>query len=210
MWLLTRCARRCTFIALFFCACAVAELFASALPLAQPVQADGSACVPFADFVRRHHPELMRYFRTRVHNIDDAADLAQECYARLLRYREGHTEASLQLLLFRIAKNLLTDSWRAQQAHHADEHVDIGELDIPAGAPSHFDHLHGQQQLSRLKDVIGTLPPKCQAVFVFSRIDGLSHAEIAQKCGITPKAVEKHITKALAACRAALGDEDEA
>lgn len=194
------------FVALF----PVADFFASALPLTQPVDANGQTRVPFSEFVRRHHPELMRYFRTRVHNIEDAADLAQECYTRLLRYREGHTEASLQLLLFRIAKNLLTDSWRAQQAHHADEHVDIGEVEIAEAAPSQFDRLHGQERLARLKAAVQRLPSKCQAVFVFSRIDGLSHAEIAQKCGITVKAVEKHITKALAACRAELGDEDEA
>ena len=164
--------------------------------------------VPFAEFVKRYHPDLMRYFRTRVHNIEDAADLAQECYARLLRYREGHTESSLQLLLFRIAKNLLTDSWRSQQAHHVDEHVDIGEIEIAEAAPSQFDRLHGQERLARLKQVVQGLPPKCQAVFVFSRIDGLSHAEIAHKCGITVKAVEKHITKALAACRLALGEDE--
>lgn len=186
----------------------MADFFASALPLTQPVDADGQVRVPFTEFVRRHHPDLMRYFRSRVHNIDDAADLAQECYARLLRYREGHTEASLQLLLFRIAKNLLTDSWRAQQSHHADEHVDIGEVEIATGAPSQFDQLHGQQRLARLKVAIDALPPKCQAVFVFSRIDGMSHAEIALKCGITVKAVEKHITKALAACRAQVGEDE--
>lgn len=164
--------------------------------------------MPFAEFVKRQHPELMRYLRTRVHNIDDAADLAQECYARLLRYREGHTESSLQMLLFRIARNLLTDSWRAQQATHADQHVDIGEIDIPEPAPSHFDRLHGQERLARLRRAVRALPPRCQAVFVFSRIDGLSHAEIAHKCGITVKAVEKHITKALAACRAELSEDE--
>lgn len=163
--------------------------------------------VPFSEFVRRHHPELLRYFRTRVH-IDDAADLAQECYTRLLRYRDGHTESSLQMLLFRIARNLLTDTWRTQRAHCVDEHVEIGEVEIAETAPSHFDQVHGQERLERLKKAVRALPPKCQAVFVFSRIDGLSHAEIAQRCGISVKAVEKHITRALAACRAELGDDE--
>lgn len=163
--------------------------------------------VSFVEFVRRHHGELMRYLRMRVRNEADAADIAQECYTRLLRYRDGHNAASLQLLLFRIARNLLTDSYRTHEARHTDQHVPIDDLDLPEQAPSQYETVHGEQRLMRLKAAIRRLPPKCQAVFVFSRIDGLSNAEIAQKCGISVNAVEKHITKALAACRAELGED---
>jgi RNA polymerase sigma-70 factor (ECF subfamily) len=36
-------------------------------------------------------------------------------------------------------------------------------------------------------------------VFVLVRIDGLSQGEVAKRCGISLKTVEKHLTKALAA-----------
>ena len=40
-----------------------------------------------------------------------------------------------------------------------------------------------------------------------NRIEGMSYIEIADHCGISVKAVEKHITRALAACR--MADEEE-
>lgn len=49
----------------------------------------------------------------------------------------------------------------------------------------------------RIIDVMNSLPEKCLAVFRLSRIDGLKNREIAEKLGISLKAVEKHISKAL-------------
>jgi RNA polymerase sigma-70 factor (ECF subfamily) len=44
---------------------------------------------------------------------------------------------------------------------------------------------------------MNSLPEKCLAVFRLSRIDGLKNREIAEQLGISIKAVEKHISKAL-------------
>jgi RNA polymerase sigma-70 factor (ECF subfamily) len=49
----------------------------------------------------------------------------------------------------------------------------------------------------RIMDVMNSLPEKCLAVFQMSRIDGLKNREIADQLGISIKAVEKHISKAL-------------
>ena len=49
----------------------------------------------------------------------------------------------------------------------------------------------------RIIDVMNSLPEKCLAVFRLSRIDGLKNREIADQLGISLKAVEKHISKAL-------------
>jgi RNA polymerase sigma factor (sigma-70 family) len=211
----THCVRSCASIDVFglsrfrfFRVFGVANSLNPALhPQSVDAPSKDEVTIPFAEFVRRHHPELLRYLRMRVRNEADAADLAQECYARLLRYQTDHSAASLQLLLFRIARNLLTDSYRTHEARRTDQHVSIDDVELMEQAPTQFDTVHGQQRLARLKTAVQRLPPRCQAVFVFSRIDGLSNAEIAQKCGISVNAVEKQITKALAACRAVLGDD---
>lgn len=161
----------------------------------------------FADFVRRHEAELRRYVHSRLHDAEDVADLMQECFLRLLRYGDAHGEADLERLMFRIANNLLTDNWRAGRARHEREHVPLSSVDLANESPSQERHVAAAQRLERLKAVIDELPPKCRAVFVFSRIEGLSHAEIGEKFGISVKAVEKHITKALAACREKVGDD---
>jgi RNA polymerase sigma-70 factor (ECF subfamily) len=49
----------------------------------------------------------------------------------------------------------------------------------------------------KIFEVMNSLPEKCLAVFRMSRIDGLKNREIAEQLGISLKAVEKHISKAL-------------
>jgi len=49
----------------------------------------------------------------------------------------------------------------------------------------------------KVMEVMETLPDKCFAVFNMSRIEGLKNREIANQLGISIKAVEKHISKAM-------------
>ncbi len=160
-----------------------------------------------ADFVRRYDPELRRYLRSRLHREEDASDMAQECYARLVRYRDAHPEATLETgLLFRIANNLLTDNWRRNQLHPAGQDANCDQEELVCHGPTPEQIAEEQQILARLKRVVLSLPPKCQEVFVCSRWLGMSNAEVALRLGISVKAVEKQITKALAACREEVGD----
>lgn len=48
-----------------------------------------------------------------------------------------------------------------------------------------------------LADAIARLPEKCREVFLLSREEKLSYAEIATKLAISERTVEKHISKAL-------------
>lgn len=177
------------------------------LVLTDKAAAPTGARASFSDFVRRQEAPLRRYLASRLPNEDDVRELAQECLLRLLRYCDTHDDASLERIMFRIANNLLTDRWRSVEARHTRDHVPLSAVDLACDTPSQERQVAAQQRLARLKQVILDLPPKCQAVFVFSRIQGLSHAEIAAKCGVSVKTVEKHITKALAACRAAGCDD---
>lgn len=159
--------------------------------------------------VRQHHAELMRILRARLRNEEDAADLAQEAYARLMRYAGTESEQSLRLLLFRIADNLLTDRWRRRQARPEVQAFD-DVLEAPAvaveAAQERFVEQH--ERMRMFKRAVLALPPKCRKVFLLSRIQGRSNPEIARMCGISVKMVEKHITRALAECRAQVGKFD--
>ena len=158
--------------------------------------------------VRRHRAELLRILRARLKNEQDAEDLAQEAYTRLLRYEGQYQGDELRRMLFRIASNLLTDHWRWGSLRGADTHLPIDELDVEADLPSPDRHAAGEQLLERLEALVLAMPEKRRAVFVMSRIEGLSNAEIAARCGISIKTVEKHIAIAITVCRSQVGDDD--
>jgi RNA polymerase sigma factor (sigma-70 family) len=157
---------------------------------------------------RRYHAELLRILTAKLRSEQDAADLAQEAYVRLLRYEGQCSGEDLRRMLFRIAGNLLTDHWRWSRLRAADTHLPIHELELESGQPSHDEQLVSEQRLRRLEEIILAMPDKRRTVFVLSRIHGLSNAEIARECGISMKTVEKHIATALAECREQAGDDD--
>ena len=172
-------------------------------PLERPSQ------LLFEAAFRENYASLHRFLRRRLRSDADAHDLAQEAYLSLLRYRENQDQSSLRALLFRIATNLLGMRARMARArfwanhHMLDEEVQT----LPAESPSQEQRLFDQQQLERLMEAIDGLPTRCQQVFVLSRFHDMSYPEIAARCGITVKMVEKHIAKALAICRAKVGGE---
>jgi len=69
-------------------------------------------------------------------------------------------------------------------------------------------HMQNQEQSLLLKELekeiasyIETLPPQCKKIFVLSRTYELKNKEIAEQLGISVKAVEKQISKALSGLR---------
>lgn len=157
---------------------------------------------------RRYHAELLRVLRARLHSEQDAADLAQEAYLRVLRYEGQCTGDELRRMLFRIANNLLTDHWRWRRLRSAGANLPIDDFDIESEQPSQARQLDAQQHLARLEKIVLAMPEKRRIVFILSRIHGLTNTEIAQRCGISAKTVEKHIAIALAECRAQVGNDD--
>jgi len=157
---------------------------------------------------REHHAALVQYLHRRVGNDADARDIAQETYLRVLRYRENQDLDSLKALLFRIATNLVVMRARTARAQRWVDHRPLDEeLVLPSNEPSQERRLAAEQQLDCLMEVINRLPSKCQQAFVLSRFHDMSYPEIAKRCGISIKMVEKHITKALSICRAEVGGD---
>lgn len=156
-------------------------------------------------FVREHHNELLKFFRGRIGRSQDAADLAQESWSRLMHY-QLETATSLRGLLFTIARNVLNNYWRWNASRQIEQSTDFTELDVPSEAPGLDRQLQAARDLKALEAAIAALPTKCRTVFLLSRIEGLSNAQVAQRCGISVKMVEKHLAKAILLCRARVGD----
>lgn len=57
----------------------------------------------------------------------------------------------------------------------------------------------------QINQIIDALPSRCQEVFKLSRLEHLSHKEIAEKLAISTKTVEYHISNALLFLRSNLG-----
>ncbi|MFK2890421.1 RNA polymerase sigma factor [Dyella flagellata] len=160
----------------------------------------------FDTFLRGQFRGLLQFLRARTASEQDAEDAAQESMTKLLRYRESEPPTAWKQLLYRIAVNVAHDQYRVALSHHNRDHVGLDGLEIATGEHTPEQRALYDQQVARLSKAILELPPKCQRVYLLKRVHGMSHAEIAKRCDISVKMVEKHLATALAQLRRKVGD----
>lgn len=159
----------------------------------------------FDSFFVAQFPLLVRYLCSHGASNDDAQDIAQESLLKLLRYRE-HPDNVLKALLYRIALNALRDLRRHQASGSGAHYIslDAQNYELPSEFPQPEQNAVHHQELARIKRAIDKLPDRCREIYLLHRIEGMSYSQISRHCGITVKAVEKHMTKALTSLRARL------
>ncbi|GLQ50875.1 RNA polymerase sigma factor [Dyella flava] len=183
---------------------------ASIVPLPEIPAIDARAdAQSFDAFIRSQFRGLVQFLRTRTASEQDAEDAAQESMTKLLRYRESEPPSAWKQLLYRIAVNVAHDQFRASLTHRRKEHVALDGLDIAASEHTPEQRAAYDQQVTRLSKAILELPPKCQRVYLLKRAHDMSHAQIAEHCGISVKMVEKHLATALAQLRRKVGDSSK-
>src|SRR5688572_23681775 len=156
--------------------------FADHSPLSAPLRATP---LSIQEIIRRHHGALIKFLRRRLSIAEDAEDVAQETYIRMMRY-EGSTELnSPSAMLFRIAVNVANDHGRAAVARHSKRHTGIDDVDLVSEAPSAEREVLASQTLDLLLETIEQLPPKCKQVFLLSRASDMTYPEIAAHCGVS-------------------------
>lgn len=160
----------------------------------------------FEHFVREQREALVRFLHRRTRSQDDAEDLAQESLTRLMRYR-GNAPDTWAALLYRIAVNALNDRSRRAITRHDAQHVSLdGDVsELASSEPSHEQRTASEQDLLALQHALLRLPGRCRQIYLLNRIEGMTYTEVAEHCGISVKAVEKHISRALRLLRERLG-----
>jgi RNA polymerase sigma factor (sigma-70 family) len=154
--------------------------------------------------LERYHRELLNFLSRQVRDRDTAADLAQESFVRVLSVQSsGQAVLDIRALLYRTARNLVVDQHRRSEVRRHDDLDSLPEDQHPA-APQHLqpEELWASQQVFRAYlATIEALPERCRQAFVLHVFDECSHAQIAQHMSISVSMVEKHIVRAMVACK---------
>jgi len=154
-----------------------------------------------------HADELNRFLSRRTASAEQAADLVQEMFLRLIERDSAAEEIRHPRgYLYRSAKNIAAESWRSSSPK--TEVVDVAGLQAEEepSSPSPETLLHQQQTNALLLAAIENLPPRCREVFMLHKFEGLTYNQIAAQLGITTSAVEKQMMRAMQACRSAIDE----
>ena len=155
---------------------------------------------------REYYDDLVTYLTMKLRSRDQAMDVAQETFLRVLTREPSGPILQPRAFLYRTALNLSIDLFRKrrQQAEVALDSEDIQDLlTVPADQERIVE---SREQVATLYRAILELPPKCRQVFLLHKFKERSHAEIAAHLGISQSMVEKHIIKAIIHCRQRLGE----
>lgn len=153
----------------------------------------------------QHRDALLRFLVRKLGNTALAEDITQETWLRAAGAQGTATLGNPRSYLFRIATNLVLDHQR-HLAHGIElETQDDVVAAIADPRPSPEECTVQRAELKRLMDVIDTLSPRCREAFMLCRFEGLTHAEVAERLGISKSTVVTHVVQALSAIERSMG-----
>lgn len=138
----------------------------------------------------------LMYYRTGV--TATAADLVQESFLRLWENCAKVLPEKAAAWLFRVAENIFLKQKKREKVVQKYEWRQAGPEPTYASPQEELEAKEFQQQL---EDALAALPDGAREVFLLNRMDGLKYREIAELIGISQKAVEKRMHRALVSLR---------
>ncbi len=147
------------------------------------------------------HALLHRFVLSRLRDRHDSEDLVQETFVRFYAYRSRRVVEDVTAFCLAVAGNLIRDRFRQRSVAPAMTEVP-DTLVCPL--PRIDEVLSYRQRVALLSAAIEAMPPLRREVFLRRRLDGDTAATVARDLDLTPAAIEKHVTRALADLRRAL------
>jgi RNA polymerase sigma-70 factor (ECF subfamily) len=191
------------------------EMSYADIQLAAEAQRENSAV---AEGLKRHDPELLdtlilryqhrllRYLLYLTSNREQAEDLFQETWMRvLLRGDQFNGNARFDTWLFTIARNLVIDMRRKRSMQSLEELCEASgddrPMEIPSTGRSPFDHLEQLETGQLLTGALLTLDPLHREVILLRFQEDLSLEEIAQVTHAPLSTVKSRLYRGLTALK---------
>lgn len=147
-----------------------------------------------------HRRELQAYLTRKVRDGDTAADLTQQAFLRFVERAPSGAAAIGQPrpYLYRTAHNLAVDHIRRQRRERTDVVAPDEMADLDDAQPSPERAASGRSDIRAVRAALLELPARTRQVFALTRIEGLTHAEAAERLQISDSSVQKHLAQAIA------------
>lgn len=154
----------------------------------------------FTELYNRYWDKLFTVAMHRLADEHEAEEVVQEVFLSLWQRR-------YTLKLTHTINTYLSVAVKYRIINHLDkqyrkkEHINSLAISLPQGEDSTSHWLSEKELRAQLEKSIKQLPPKCRIVFLLSRDEQKTNAEIAAELNIAEKTVEAHMTRALGALR---------
>ena len=166
------------------------------------------------DLMERHALKLFHYLLRSLQDEDDAADLAQETFAKVYQHRaKFDPEQKFTTWLYAIAANLVRDRYRWRSRHpqvslEAEDARTGASLkdQLPSLAEAPDQNLEVEERALAVRRAVAALPQELREPLILAVYQELPQSEIAAILKCSVKAVETRIYRARQHLRAGLAE----
>jgi RNA polymerase sigma-70 factor (ECF subfamily) len=123
-----------------------------------------------------------------------AEDIVQETLMKVWDKRSAIKPESVKSLLYIIASNNIKSHFRHEKVVFNFANSSAKEEQVQESADA---NIRQEELQKKLEHTLAEMPEKCREVFLLNRMDNLVYSEIAERLGLSVKAIEKRIHEAL-------------
>jgi RNA polymerase sigma factor (sigma-70 family) len=169
----------------------------------------------FDKFYRGNRDRLVRFLVSRLGDISDAEEVAQDAFAQYLRVKEKRAILLPYALLKKIAHNLATDrvrqniSRRNREAKWTETRLLEASADdtLQATPAVQEQYIETTEDIKRVVAALEELSKPVRTAFIFNKYYGMTHKEVAEQMGLSTSTIEKHIMKSMRHLMKTMGKE---
>lgn len=167
--------------------------------------------VAFNFYFNKFYNRVLGFSIQFLYDKDEAKNVTQEAFLKLWINKDKiQTETGIQPFLYTYAKSICLNLLRHNKVKDKFKNDLINQkerqLDTQILNSMHFDALELTELEVLINKVIAELPEKTKQVYLKKRFENKKNEEIAMEMGVTQKAVEAHMTKALKILKEQLSD----
>jgi RNA polymerase sigma-70 factor (ECF subfamily) len=161
----------------------------------------------FDDVYDTYRPRIFTFLLRMTRNRTLAEDLLDETWLRLVRHAPRLlADTRLGPWLFTVARNLYWNHHRDALVRESSSAEMLTLWPAPSPWPSPFDLAAAGELERRVERALSTLPPQHREVLLLVGHEGLTPADAAVICGVSPEALRQRLTRARAALALKLQD----
>lgn len=138
-------------------------------------------------------PTLRNFLLYKFRDLEKAQDVVQEAFFILWKNCKNVTPDLAKAYLYKVAQNQFLKQLEKEKVRQ--KHLALQTDKVDAQDPSY--HMEYNEFDKKLTGAIEQLPDGQREVFLLNRVDKMTYAQIAELQGVSVKAVEKRMHKAL-------------
>jgi len=135
---------------------------------------------------RAYQQKLLSFIQTKVGTYEDAEDILNEVFMKLLKVNESNSPENVSAWLYHVTKNSIVDYYRAKKSFSP----------LPDDLSIESDDINAVKQLSKcMIPMIQSLPDTYQETLLLAEISEKKYKDIAVELNLTLSSVKSRILR---------------